>query len=259
MPALIGTSGWHYSSWRGCVYPPGLPPSRWLGHYAGLFATVELNNAFYRLPEASVFEGWAQALPDDFVVAVKASRYLTHIKRLHDPAEPAARLIERARFLGPKLGPILLQLPPNLGIDVDALTDTMAAFPAEVRLAVEFRHPSWFDPAVRRALTERGAALCLVDRRGPVAPLWRTADWGYVRFHAGRGWIPGCYGPTALSAWARRVADLWPASAEVFAFFNNDAHACAPRDARRFAGALSRRGWSTSRVPAPGQVRLAAL
>lgn len=201
MPVWIGTSGWHYRHWRGGLYPPSLPTRAWLAHYARLFATVELNNAFYRLPEGSMFASWAEMLPEGFVVSVKASRYLTHIRRLRDPVEPVERLMERARELGPKLGPVLLQLPPNLGIDLDALEASLAAFPRGARVAVEFRHESWFDLAVRRVLEDAGACLCLADRDGPRGPLWRTADWGYVRFHHGRSRPPSCYGRAALDSW----------------------------------------------------------
>ena len=129
MTVLIGTSGWHYQHWKGLFYPSGLPASRWLGYYAERFDTVELNNAFYRLPEQATFEAWAKAVPDHFTVAVKASRYLTHIRRLRDPAEPVARLMEQARGLGAKLGPILLQLPPDFKVDVDLLAATLTRFP----------------------------------------------------------------------------------------------------------------------------------
>ncbi len=249
MPALIGTSGWHYQHWKGGFYPPGVAASRWLGYYAERFATVELNNAFYRLPEASTFAGWASAVPDGFVVAVKASRYLTHVRRLHDAAGPVGLLVERASHLGDKLGPILLQLPPTLRVDAAGLDRTLAAFPASVRVAVEPRHDSWFVDDTRAVLESRGAALCLADGGPSRPPLWRTASWGYVRFHRGRGRPESCYGRAALATWAGRLAGLWPASADVFAYFNNDAHGCAVRDARRFATAVARAGLEPTRVP----------
>lgn len=256
MPVLIGTSGWHYRHWRGGFYPASLPARSWLAHYSARFATVELNNAFYRLPEATTFADWGQALPDDFVVAVKASRYLTHVRRLREPEEPVHRLMERAGALGPKLGPVLLQLPPNLRVDAPALARTLRAFPRGTRVAVELRHESWFVPAVREVLREAGAAACLTDTAGRPGPLWRTADWGYLRLHGGRGLPPTCYGRTALATWARRLADSWPAGADVFVYFNNDAHGCAPRDARRFAAAAARVGLPASRVPAARETPL---
>ena len=136
MPVLVGTSGWQYRDWRGRFYPQGLAQARWLEHYAERFATVESNNAFYRLPEPATFAAWAERTPPGFVMAVKASRYLTHIKRLRDPEEPVGRLMERARHLGAKLGPVLLQLPPTLRADPATLDRTLRAFPAGTRVAV---------------------------------------------------------------------------------------------------------------------------
>jgi len=256
VPVLIGTSGWHYRHWRGGLYPCALPARDWLGYYAQRFATVELNNAFYRLPEASTFASWAEMVPPDFVVAVKASRYLTHVRRLRDPEEPVQRLMERSRTLGPKLGPVLVQLPPDLRVDLDGLSKTLRAFPEATRVAVELRHESWFEASVRRLLEETGAAFCLADRAGPVGPLWRTTDWGYLRFHQGRSRPEPCYGRAALGTWARRLAELWPETADVFAYFNNDGCGCAPRDAHRFASAVRREGLSPTRVPPTRDVPL---
>src|SRR4029079_1433845 len=135
--------------------------------YGGAFATVESNNAFYRLPERHTFEDWAQRTPDDFVMAVKVSRFLTHAKRLPEPEDPVERFMARARGLGPKLGPALLQLPPQLGVDAGGLRALLDEFPPGTRVAVEFRHRSWFTEEIRRLLADRGAALCLADRRGP--------------------------------------------------------------------------------------------
>ena len=163
---VVGTSGWQYADWRGRLYPDGLPQRLWLERYGATFATVEVNNAFYRLPERGTFEQWRTRTPDDFVVAVKMSRYLTHIKRLRDPAEPVARFLDRAAGLGPKLGPVLLQLPPNLAVDVAALDAVLGRFPDEVRVAVEPRHASWWTEDVRKVLLAHGAALCWADRLG---------------------------------------------------------------------------------------------
>ena len=244
----VGTSGWHYAHWRGGFYPASLPTGQWLDYYAQRFATVEINNAFYRLPETTTFAGWAATVPADFVVAVKASRYLTHIRRLRDPEEPVQRLRERMAGLGSKLGPVLLQLPPNLALDAAALDGTLKAL-AGIRVAVEFRHDSWFTPEIRCLLEEHQAALCLTDSRGRRTPLWRTAGWGYVRFHGGRAQPPSGYGRTALHSWAGHLADLWPSTADLYVYFNNDQFGCAPRDARRFALALRQAGLSPTRVP----------
>jgi uncharacterized protein YecE (DUF72 family) len=253
---LIGTSGWHYRHWRGGLYPAPLPTRTWLGHYSNRFATVELNNAFYRLPDTSAFEAWSRTVPDDFVVSVKASRFLTHIRRLHEPEEPVERLMRHARGLGSKLGPVLLQLPPNLQVDLAALRRTLAAFPRDARVAVEARHDSWFVPATQALLEGEGAALCLTDTGGRHGPLLRTTDWAYVRLHCGQSRPTSCYGRSALDTWSRRLAELWPADADAFVYFNNDSHGCAPRDARRFALAARRHGLAPTRVPTSRETRL---
>ncbi|HET9613492.1 MAG TPA: DUF72 domain-containing protein [Candidatus Limnocylindrales bacterium] len=249
MTVWIGTSGWQYADWRGPFYPPSIPQRAWLESYAERFATVESNNAFYHLPERRTFEAWADRTPADFVMAVKVSRYLTHIKRLADPDEPVERFLDRARGLGPKLGPALIQLPPQFRCDRERLARTLAQFPADVRVAVEFRHPSWFTAPIERLLADHGAALCLADRRGVLGPIWRTAEWSYLRFHQGRARPRPAYGDEALAAWARRLASCWAPNEDVFVYFNNDHHAAAPRDAARFAGQVRRVGLRPSRTP----------
>lgn len=249
MPVWIGTSGWQYAHWRGGFYPRTLPQRLWLEHYAERFSTVELNNAFYRLPELHTFEQWRERTPAGFVMAVKASRFLTHIKRLKEPEEPVGRLMERVAGLGDRLGPILLQLPPNLQADLDRLDETLACFPPAVRVAVEMRHRSWFTDETRALLTARSAACCLADSPALRTPLWVTADWGYVRFHQGRAFPSPCYGRAALGSWAARIAELWPAGADVYAYFNNDPLGCAPRDAVRFASAAEKAGLNPTAVP----------
>jgi uncharacterized protein YecE (DUF72 family) len=249
MTVLIGTSGWQYADWRGRFYPNGLATSHWLEHYSTRFQTVEVNNAFYRLPESSTFERWRETTPDDFVVGVKASRYLSHIRRLKDPGEPVQRLMERASHLGEKLGPVLLQLPENFHIDLHALKDTLDMFPSGVRVAFEPRHGSWYQEATADLLSERDAAFCLSDTPARKAPLWRTASWGYVRFHEGRASPPPCYGRTALRSWAERIADRWGRGDDVYVYFNNDQGGCAVRDAHRFAATVANVGLVPTRVP----------
>jgi uncharacterized protein YecE (DUF72 family) len=253
----VGTSGWQYRDWRPGFYPKGLAQSGWLGHFADRFATVELNNSFYRLPERAGFERWREATPGDFVFAVKMSRYLTHVRRLRDPEESVRRFFERAEGLGEKLGPVLLQLPPNLPADLGRLAGTLDRVPPGVRVAVEPRDDSWFDDGLRSLLEERGAALCLADSPRRRTPVWRTADWGFVRFHEGRATPHPCYGERALATWAERIASLWDARADVFCYFNNDMRACAVRDAVAFAGLARRAGLRPTRVPETEEVRLA--
>jgi uncharacterized protein YecE (DUF72 family) len=223
----VGTSGWQYRDWRGDFYPAKLPQRQWFEFYAEVFDTVEVNNAFYRLPEREVFESWKKRTPAGFLMTVKGSRYLTHIKRLNDPAEPVARLLERCRGLGRKRGPILLQLPPNLPAAPELLDATLKCFPRTVRVAVEPRHESWWCDEVRQLLTHRGAALVWADRaEQPLNPLWATTDWGYLRLHRGKaGWA---YSKTSLRQWAQRLQESF---SEGFVYTNNDPGGAAPRDA----------------------------
>ncbi|MGH2698171.1 MAG: DUF72 domain-containing protein [Actinomycetota bacterium] len=250
MTIYLGTSGWHYRDWRERFYPQEVPQRAWLEFYARSFATVESNNAFYRLPERHRFAQWAQSTPPDFVMAVKMSRYLTHIKRLREPEEPVARFLDRVRHLEDKLGPVLLQLPPTLRSDHDLLDAALGRFPPEVRVAVEFRHDSWWTDDTRALLSEQGAALCLADRGSkPVAPLWRTTDWTYLRLHAGAASPSPCYGRAALASWVERLrADL--AGVDAYVYFNNDPGGCALRDARWFAQEASKRNLAITRTPA---------
>ncbi|MFI8516321.1 DUF72 domain-containing protein [Streptomyces sp. NPDC085481] len=246
MPVFIGTSGWQYRDWRGVLYPEGVPQRLWLEEYAGRFAAVENNNAFYRLPERATFAEWRERTPEGFVMAVKASRYLTHIRRLHDPQEPVARLMDRAAGLGDRLGPVLLQLPPTLRAD-DALLDAvLGCFPAGVRVAVEPRHESWWTDRTAGVLADRGAALCWADRGSrPVTPLWRTADWGYLRLHEGRALPHPQYGRQALATWADRLAETWRDQADVYVFLNNDAGGAAVRNAETFIRVVEALGRSS--------------
>jgi uncharacterized protein YecE (DUF72 family) len=245
MALAIGTSGFDYPHWRRLFYPAEVRGGDRLAYYARHFGAVELNVTFYRMPAESAFRRWAEAAPEGFLFAVKASRYLTHVKRLREP-EPAVRfLMERAGLLGAHLGPILLQLPPDMPIDLDRLADTLAAFEGVgaggLRVAVEVRHESWFTPEFEALLRAHGAALCLADRRGPQTPIWQTADWTYVRFHEGRGDWPG-YSDGELRAWADQLREVWGPEPSGYAFFNNDARGCAIDDARRFARLLDQPG-----------------
>jgi uncharacterized protein YecE (DUF72 family) len=244
----IGTSGWQYDDWADGFYA-GVPRKRWLEHYAAHFSTVEVNATFYRLPEAKTFDQWRDRTPDDFVFAVKMSRYLTHVKRLREPKNSVGIFFDRAIRLGPKLGPVLLQLPPTLKAAPDDLAAVFDQIPVDVRVVVEPRHESWFSADVRALLTERGAALCLADVASrPVTPLWRTAPWTFLRLHSGRASPHPCYGRTALQSWSRRLAAGWR-DGEAYVFFNNDTHGCAVRNAHDFGLATHADAWAPTRVP----------
>ncbi len=245
---MVGTSGWQYRDWRGTFYPPDVPQNRWLEYYASQFATVENNGTFYRLPPRGTFAGWRERIGDGFVMTVKASRYLTHVRRLRDPAEPVRRLLDAAAGLGDRLGPVLLQLPPDLRADPRLLADCLGQFPPQIRVAVEPRHESWWSGDVRDVLAARNAALCWADRKGAaVTPLWRTADWGYLRFHEGDGSPWPRYRESSLQSWADRIAATWPQKPQeaegldVYVYFNNDQGGAAPCDGAAFA-AVTRQG-----------------
>ena len=254
MPLIAGTSGWQYKDWRGSFYPQGVPAGSWLEYYAGIFPTVENNGTFYRLAAPQTFANWRKRTPDGFVMAVKASRYLTHIRRLRDPAQPVARLVECMVQLGDRLGPVLLQLPPNMQADTGALDECLRQFSIQyaaagrgrgrLRVCVEFRHQSWWTEEIRQLLSDHDAALCWSDRRGrPVSPLWQTANWGYLRLHEGAANPWPHYGRQALRTWLHRISDNWPAEADVFAYFNNDQHAAAPADAATLTATAERLNW----------------
>ena len=248
MSIHIGTSGFLYEHWRRRFYPPSSRAAE-LEYFAARFDTVELNVTFYRMPSSATFRSWAERVPAGFIFAVKASRYLTHIRRLQQPRESVGFLLDRARELGDRLGPILLQLPPDLEVDVAALAETLAAFPPDIKVALEPRHRSWFCDEVRDLLAERNAALCLADRRGPLGPSWRTADWSYLRFHGGRAAPRPCYAEHALEQWAVRLREVSSAASTGYVYFNNDHDGCALRDAAVFARALLREGFQVGRIP----------
>ena len=264
MPVLIGTSGWQYRDWRGGLYPAGVAQRRWLEHYAGHYLTVENNASFYRLPSAETFAGWRTRTPGDFVMAVKASRYLTHVRKLRDPAEPVARLVGAAAALGPKLGPVLLQLPPTLKAEPALLDACLTEFrqarlpgAGALRVAVEPRHASWWTEEVRQILAAHEAALCWADRLGrPVTPLWATAPWGYLRFHEGTADPWPCYGEQALGSWVERIRDAFPPAADVYVYFNNDPGGAAVANSATFAALARDRGLDPTRTPPVGGVPL---
>jgi uncharacterized protein YecE (DUF72 family) len=245
----VGTSGWQYAHWKRVFYPDTLPQRQWLPYFAERFQTVEVNNTFYNLPERPVFDQWRKSSPADFVFALKMSRYLTHLKRLHDPVEPVKRFMERAAGLGSKLGPVLLQLPPRLSADVDLLETALKVFPRSVRVSVEFRDPSWFTQETRSVLERHGAALCLADSPRRKQPVWRTARWGFVRFHEGTGAHAPGYERNVLRRWVERIVELWPRGADVFVYFNNDSAGHAIRDAIVFAELAEAAGLRPTRVP----------
>jgi uncharacterized protein YecE (DUF72 family) len=231
-PVRIGCSGWNYAHWRERVYPKGLPTRRWLEHYATLLDTVEVNTTFYRLPKRSAVAGWVEQTPEFFLFAVKASRYLTHLKRLTDMEGGVGRFYERIEPLvdSGKLGPVLWQLPENFHRNDERLASALEHLP-QGHHCFEFRHESWFDDEVYSLLRNRGVALVIGDSpKRPFQTYELTADWTFVRFHHGHRGHNGNYSERELEEWRRRIAS-WRAKVDVYAYFNNDWEGYAVKNA----------------------------
>jgi uncharacterized protein YecE (DUF72 family) len=242
----VGTSGWQYASWKGTFYPKGLPQRAWLSHYVTRFPVVEVNNSFYQLPKEGTFDRWRDDTPAGFLFVVKASRYITHIRRLRSCKEPVELFWSRATRLKEKLGPVLFQLPPRFKADAGLLRDFLAVLPSEIKAAFEFRDDSWTNDEISGLLDAAGAAWVLADRPGARVEPIVTGGWSYIRFHQGRRPHPK-YSRSKLRAWADRIADL-PAG-DVYAFFNNDPLASAPADAQTLMEMLRKRGQEVASPP----------
>ena len=236
----IGTSGWEYDHWRGNFYPVDLPRDRWLEFYADRFDTVEVNASFYRLPEAETFARWGRRVPGTFRFAVKASRYLTHLRRLREPGEPLERLWSRAQRLNGRLGPMLYQLPPRWRPNTDRLEAFLAAIPGDRAQAVEVRDRRWYRHDVLDMLDAAGVALVIHDMPDSRTPICRVGPMVYLRFHGAGERYGGAYSSQSLSGWARRIA-AWADEAPVWAYFNNDIGGHAVRDAHRLRRMVERR------------------
>jgi uncharacterized protein YecE (DUF72 family) len=256
----IGCSGWNYASWKGRFYPVEVRAPLWLHYYATQFDTVEVNNTFYRLPSASTFAGWRAATPDGFTMAVKASRYLTHLKRLRDPEEPVQRLFDHASALGPRLGPVLYQLPARFTIDLPRLEGLLRVLPPSIHVdgarrrhrvshVFEFRDTSWYVDDTFALLAEHGASLCLHDKAGSAIDAPAVGPVVYVRFHGTSGKYHGSYAAAEIEAWAARLAEYWRQGRDVYAYFNNDPEAVATENARDLRARVR------DRVPMPGRAR----
>jgi uncharacterized protein YecE (DUF72 family) len=236
----IGCSGWNYQDWRGSFYPAGTPASRWLSDYASVFDTVEVNATFYRLPERKTTQRWADQVPDGFLFAVKASRYLTHMRRLRDIGTGLGRFWERLEPLreAGKLGPVLWQLPESFHRDDETLAAALGSLPAAEH-CFEFRHPSWFDADVYALLEEHGVSLALGDdARRPLPQPSPVGPLAYLRLHYGRRGRDGNYSHRELEIWRRRIA-AWRSRRRVFVYFNNDWRGFAPRNAKILRSSLS--------------------
>jgi uncharacterized protein YecE (DUF72 family) len=221
MAIRIGTSGWVYPHWRGRFYPPELRQKDWFGYYARRFDTVEINNSFYRLPSPGVFDAWPRQAPPGFIYSVKASRFLTHIKRLKDPEQPLQAFFEGAVNLVERLGPILYQLPPGWAPDLARFRHFLEALPEGHSHVVEFRDARWLTEEVFRLMERRGVSHCIHDKYPLAVPARVTAPPAYIRLHGDP--VPaGNYSLEALETWAGRIRSWHDQSLDVFLYFNND-------------------------------------
>ena len=219
----IGTSGWHYKHWLGLFYPAKLSPKEMFRFYSLHFDTVELNNTFYRLPKPETFESWRDNSPVNFLYAVKASRFITHMKKLKDPESSIAKFFDGAERLGEKLGPILFQLPPRWRVDIERLQNFLASLPEEHRYVIEIRDESWLVDEVYNVLREFNTAFCIHDLADTQTPLQVTADFTYVRFHGpGASKYRGSYSDSALREWAERIKQWRNSNVDCYVYFNND-------------------------------------
>jgi uncharacterized protein YecE (DUF72 family) len=235
----IGCSGWQYPHWKGDFYPTLLPQKKWLDYYAAQFDTVEINNSFYRLPSEKTFSEWRDRVPAPFLYALKASRYLTHIRRLKDPADPLRLFWSRARLLGSKLGPVLYQLPPHWKRNERRFFDFLEALPEEPLQVVEFRDPSWYTDAIFRRMEAKKVAMCIHDHHESVTPREIIGPFVYARFHGSEGHYQGAYSDHTLQDWAAWFAKEARSGKTIYAYFNNDAGAHAPRNARTLRASLT--------------------
>ena len=235
----IGTSGWAYKDWNGPFYPDEVKAAGRLEYISRRFRTLEINASFYRMPGDAAVKGWREQTPEDFLFAWKASKFITHNKRLKDPDEPLAYMFSRIDGLGGKIGPILFQLPPQMKRDDERLKGFLQALPTARRYSVEFRDPGWYAEPVLTMLADHGVALCLSDHHHAPAPFEMTADFIYLRGHGPGGHYHGRYGEAALKDWAKHI-QRWRRERDVFVYFDNDIKSAAPADADQLVGLLKR-------------------
>src|SRR5215471_16366424 len=230
MKVLSGTSGFSYKEWKGSFYPEDLPAEEMLRYYASKLPAVEINNTFYRMPRAEMLAKWAEQVPDGFQFALKASQQITHRKRLKEAADPVEYFFKIAVTLGDRMGPVLIQLPPNLKLDLPRLTDFLEVLPPASRCAFEFRHESWFQDDVFEALRARGCALCVAEDEELATPFVATTDWGYLRLRRQD------YGEEDLRGRAARLlSQPW---SEAYVFFKHEEGGAGPKLAERLTGIL---------------------
>lgn len=218
----IGTSGWNYRHWVGPFYPEHSSGSSIFPHYVAHFDTVEVNNSFYRIPQRETLRNWRKTAGDDFCFALKASRYITHNKKLKDCSEAVKMFLSQAEELDGKLGPVLFQLPPHWKLNLDRLAEFFQDLPKRHRYAFEFRETSWNTPETMAFLRRHNAALCIYHLAGFLSPIEITADWTYVRLHGPDGKYQGRYSSSALRGWARRIEEWSTRLKAIYVYFDND-------------------------------------
>jgi uncharacterized protein YecE (DUF72 family) len=218
----IGTSGWQYDHWQEPFYPEDLPKSRFLEFYAEHFQTVEINNSFYQLPSAETLTHWREATPPEFRFSVKASRYITHMKKLKDPAEPVSNFLKRVELLADKLGPILFQLPPNWHFNRERLSSFLEVLPGDFKYTFELRDPSWLNPDAYELLATHNAAFCIYEFNGRLSPKEITADFIYIRLHGPDGPYQGRYDISVLAGWAGALSTWSSQGRQIYCYFDND-------------------------------------
>ncbi len=251
----IGTSGWHYQHWVGPFYPPGTRPEAFLAQYAQGFQTTEINSTFYRLPALETLAAWRDRTPRNFTFACKASRYITHMKKLRDPEVSSLRFFRAVEALGAKLGPILFQLPPRWRVDPGRLEAFLAALPSRYRFAFEFRDESWFAPEVYQLLRHYDAGLCIYELAGRRAPTEVTAGFVYLRLHGPGGAYQGLYDDGALAVWAAQILMWRKAGRDVYCYFDNDECGYAAKNAQRLIEMVrgSGQGYAAGPIASPSR------
>ena len=234
----IGTSGWNYDHWKEVFYPSDLSSDRWLRFYAERFHSVEINNSFYNLPEKKTFEKWREGTPEDFVFSVKASRYITHMKKLKEPDDAVKRFLDRAAALGEKLGPLLFQLPPRWRCNPERLDSFLELQPTEYRYSFEFRDESWLREEVYDILRNHDAALCIYHLSGFMSPRELTTDFAYIRLHGPGRAYEGRYDTQSLAGWAGALSAWSRQGISVYCYFDNDQSGYAVQNALRLQSML---------------------
>ena len=239
---FVGTSGWTYADWADVFYPDTISKKRWLAHYAGIFSTTEINSSFYRTPSLEAVRNWRRSVPNDFVFAWKASKFITHWKRLSENCQSSLKLMEtRLAVLGDRLGPVLFQLPERMHADRERLANFLGLLSPKRRYAFEFRHASWYEEPVLKLLRDEGISLCLSDHHQAPAPWETTADHVYIRLHGPTGRYHGNYSPSRLQDWAKAIARWNRQARTVYCYFDNDQKSAAPQDAQSLIGLLRKR------------------